>query len=150
MLSSYKKRVSKLGNNMGNALKNQSDMIMDATFTRDINYRKCYIDGTPVDAKFIKHTKFSISADATDFHLQFRPGKYYAIGKYVDIPDGDGVYHRWLIVNRNNDLQFTKYNVLKCDHVFKWMKDGVVYECLGVLRSQSSYNSGLVHSPFIR
>ena len=31
------------GGKMGAALKRQSDMIMDATFTRDIAYRKCYL-----------------------------------------------------------------------------------------------------------
>ena len=31
------------GGQMGKALKRQSDVIMDATFTRDIAYRKCYL-----------------------------------------------------------------------------------------------------------
>lgn len=53
---------------MGEALKNQSDMIMNETFTRDIAYRKCYIDDKPVDAKYITYTYYSISKDAVDYH----------------------------------------------------------------------------------
>ena len=81
MLDLYKKRIQQSGNYMGEALKNQSDMIMNATFTRDIAYRKCYIDNTPVDAKYIVHTYYNISKDAVDYHLQFRPGIHYPIGR---------------------------------------------------------------------
>lgn len=128
---------------MGAALKNQSDMIMDNTFTRDIAYRKCYINGEPVDAKYIVHTYYTISKDAVDYHLQFRPGIHYPIGTYVDIPDDVNEYHTWLIVARSDEPQFVKYNVLKCNWTFKWMDGEIVRECLGVLRSRNSYNSGL-------
>lgn len=43
MFDSYRDRMMAQGGQMGKALKRQSDMIMDATFTRDIAYRKCYI-----------------------------------------------------------------------------------------------------------
>lgn len=43
MFEQFKNRMSFNGNIMGEVLKNQSDAIMDATFTRDIAYRKCYI-----------------------------------------------------------------------------------------------------------
>jgi len=39
----YKNRMASRGRNMGEVLKRQADMIMDATFTRDIAYRKCYL-----------------------------------------------------------------------------------------------------------
>lgn len=147
MLDSYKKRLSIRGNHMGEALKKQSDVIMDKTFKNDIAYRVCYIDGKPVDAKYITYTYYSISKDAVDYHLQFRPGVHYPIGKYVDVPDDTGAYNRWLIVGRSDEPQFVKYNILKCNWTFKWIKDGVIYEQLGVLRKRNSYNSGflLVH-----
>ena len=128
---------------MGQALKNQSDMIMNETFTNDIAYRKCYIDNTPVDAKYIVYTYYSISKDAVDYHLQFRPGIHYPIGTYIDIPDDVGIYNRWLIVGRSDEPQFVKYNILKCNWTFRWIADGVIHECLGVLRARNSYNSGL-------
>ena len=128
---------------MGEVLKNQSDLIMNQTFTNDIAYRKCYIDGKPVDAKYITYTYYSISKDFVDYHLQFRPGVHFPMGKYVDIPDDTGTYNRWLIVGRSDEPQFVKYNILKCNWVLKWIIDGEIHECLGVLRSRNSYNSGL-------
>lgn len=43
MYDLFKNRMMLQGSNMGEVLKRQSDKIMDATFTRDIAYRKCYI-----------------------------------------------------------------------------------------------------------
>ena len=117
---------------------------MNQTFTNDIAYRKCYIDGEPVDAKYITYTYYSISKDFVDYHLQFRPGVHFPMGKYVDIPDDTGTYNRWLIVGRSDEPQFVKYNILKCNWVLKWIIDGEIHECLGVLRSRNSYNSGLI------
>lgn len=142
-LDLYKKRLLTRGNHMGEVLKKQSDIIMDKTFKNDIAYRVCYIDGEPVDAKYIVYTYYSISKDAVDYHLQFRPGVHYPIGKYVDVPDDTGKYNRWLIVGRSDEPQFVKYNILKCNWTFKWIKNDVVYEQLGVLRKRNSYNSGL-------
>ena len=140
----YKRRLSSRGEHMGQALKSQSDVIMDKTFKNDIAYRKCYINGKPVDAKYIVYTYYSISKDAVDYHLQFRPGVHYPMGTYVDVPDDVGNYNRWLIVGRSDEPQFVKYNILKCNWNFKWIKDGVIYEQLGVLRKRNSYNSGLI------
>ena len=146
MLDLYKKRMAATGSYMGEALKKQSDQIMDATFTRDIAYRKCYIDGNAVDAKYVVHTYYSISGDAVDYHIQFRPGVHYPIGTYIDIPDDIGEYHRWLLINRSDEPQFPKYNALKCNWTFKWIDNGVIHEVLGVLRSRNNYNSGLWHN----
>lgn len=43
MFDRYRDRMMAQGGQMGKALKRQSDMIMDATFTRDIAYKRCYI-----------------------------------------------------------------------------------------------------------
>lgn len=147
MLELYKRRLKASGTHMGDALKKQSDMIMDKTFKNDIAYRVCYIEGKPVDAKYIVHTYYTISKDAVDYHLQFRPGVHYPIGTYIDVPDDVGEYHTWLIVARSDEPQFVKYNILKCNWTFKWMDGDIVRECLGVLRSRNSYNSGLTISP---
>lgn len=143
MLESYKKRLKAQGQYMGDVLKKQSDTIMDATFTRDIAYRKVLINGKTVDAKYLVHTYYSIAKDAVDYHLQFRPGIHYPIGTYVEIPDDIGEYHTWLIVGRSDEPQFVKYNVLKCNWLFRWMDGKTVCECLGVLRMRNSYNSGV-------
>ena len=43
MFEDFKTRMARKGSYMGQVLKNQSDMIMDATFTRDIAFRNCYL-----------------------------------------------------------------------------------------------------------
>ena len=43
MFDQYRNRIKTQGGQMGKALKRQSDMIMDATFKRDIAYRVCYL-----------------------------------------------------------------------------------------------------------
>lgn len=43
MFEQFKNRMTRHGSHMGQALKYQSDMIMDATFSRDPAYRVCYL-----------------------------------------------------------------------------------------------------------
>ncbi len=43
MYENFKNRMARQGSYMGKSLKNQSDMIMDATFNRDPAYRVCYL-----------------------------------------------------------------------------------------------------------
>lgn len=43
MFEDFKNRMARQGSYMGQVLKNQSDVIMDATFSRDPAYRVCYL-----------------------------------------------------------------------------------------------------------
>ena len=144
MFEQFKQRHLSNGESMSRALNRQSDMIMNATFDRDPGFKRVYIDGKLVDAKYKVHAYTSLSAgNSIDYYLQFRPGVYYAPGTYVDIPNRDGKYERWLIVLQDDLPQFPMHYVLKCDWTLKWVLDGKIYSCLGVHRSQLSYNSGL-------
>ena len=170
----------------GRAHKTKSDMIMDATWWRDIQAQTAYIYDyyhdlksnekfklndlhsvddvlkTPLDIKFIRHSKQTYDKDPVTFWIQLRPEQqcnldYYAnvlgdcydalfpIGCYIDIQQEDGKYYRWLIVDKANwnGNQFPTFEILKCDKVFQWIHKGKKYQCAGVLRSQNSYNSGL-------
>lgn len=117
---------------------------------------------TPVDAKYIVSSYQTMDKDQVTYHLQFKPShkccvyyydevfgdKYdciYPLGLFVDIPDNDDIYHRWLIVEKADYYapQFSTYQILPCDYVFQWIFNGKKYEVPGVLRSQNSYNSGL-------
>lgn len=89
---SYLSALSSKGSHLGEVRKNRSDMIMNATFTGDIGYRKVYIldkdEGWKfTDAKFSKHAASSIVKDTVDSYLQFRPKEHYPVGTYVFIPD---------------------------------------------------------------
>lgn len=168
MLEMYKRRMSYQGDTIGQALKKQSDSIMNQTFTRDINYRKAKLYNQnhefleEVEIKFQKKANYSISGDSVDFWVQFRPlyrpEKKYCLyesdkddngniinerlGFYIDIADDTGQEYTWIIVGKSEDNQFVLYNVLKCNWTFKWIVDGVIKSCLGVLRYANSYNSG--------
>ena len=144
MFDVFKQRHHLSGGSISQAMTSQSDMIMNATFDRDPAFKKVYINENVVDAKYKVHTYSSLAAgNSVDFYLQFRPGVYYAPGTYVDIPNRDGKYERWLIVLQDDLPQFPMHYVLKCDWELKWVIDGKIYSCLGVHRSQLSYNSGL-------
>ena len=94
-LFEYKERLSKSGNTIGQVFKNDSDMIMESTWDRDIQSKKCYIydyfhddqpylnEGmtyenttkTPIDAKFIITQSQSLDKDQITVMLQFKPSQ---------------------------------------------------------------------------
>ena len=159
----YANLLNLRGRNLGEVKKNQSDMIMNATFKRDPSYRQVYIldpkEGWKyTDAKFSKHALSSIVKDAVDSYLQFRPKEHYPIGTYVFIPDdtsydlktinyndplgGDEVDNLWLIVNRTDSKMFVQYLVLKCNWKFKWVvgygDQKKILSCWGCTRHANS------------
>ena len=189
-LSEYKTHLSCQRNGTGQAYKSNANMIMEQTWDRDIQSKKCYIydyyhddqpwlrDGmtydnttkTPIDAKFIITTSQSLDKDRVTVMLQFKPsqknrfnegddlyyyetdyrGKYncdFPCGLYCDIPDENGVYHKWIICARQIGNQFQKYLILPANYRFSWVEtDGnkrVIRRVWGATRSQNSYNSGL-------
>lgn len=164
----YKNYLSSHGNNLGEIKKKQSDMLMDATFDRDPTYKKGMLYNANlepleiVEFKFQKAQVYTINKDQVEYFVQFKtdyhPEKKHNTGSktfrlydddkerlsyYLDIPDDDGDVYKWLIVGRNNDNAFVRYNVLQCNNVFEWMIDRKYYSCLGVVRSRNSYNSGV-------
>lgn len=119
----------------------------------------------PISIKFIAHTKQTLNKDFISYHLQFKPsqsedvipyyekmfkeryGATFPIGLYVDVPDNKGRYNRWLVVSQAdyNDVQFSDFELLRCDYVFQWVIDGKKMQMPGVLRSQNSYNKLLLN-----
>lgn len=117
----------------------------------------------PISIKFIAHTKQTLNKDFISYHLQLRPsqsedvipyykekfkdryGATFPIGLFVDVPDNKGRYNRWLVVSKAdyNDVQFSDFELLRCDYVFQWIMDNKKMQMAGVLRSQNSYNSGV-------
>lgn len=117
---------------------------------------------TPIEIKFIAHSKQTYEKDEVTMHIQFQPGhtcsvdyydqvfgrRYnarYPVGLYCWIKGEDDIYRRWLVVG-SADLdrnQFPTWEVLRCTDVFRWIKNNKYYEFPGVSRSQNSYNSGL-------
>lgn len=117
----------------------------------------------PLDIKFLMNTSQTYGNDQSTFHLQMRPGQecnveYYEqffqqrynsifpIGLYIDIPDEQGKYNRWLVVDKANYnvTQFPTFEILRCDYVLYYIDDHRRKRQIAVvLQSQSSYNSGI-------
>lgn len=162
---SYMKMLTTRGANLGQVKKNQSDFIMDTTFTRDPEYKLAYIltkDGWEwVDIKYQKHATPSILRDAVDHYVQFRPKVHYPVGSYIIIPDDTSPdinlteeelekpfsqdpknrTQWWLIVGRDDANAFVRYNVLKCNWNFQWVRNGKICSVFGATRNANSYTS---------
>jgi len=165
-ISSYKNYLSSRGNTLGQVKRTQSDVIMNNTFTLDPTYKKVYIltkDGWKwEDAKYQFHSAPSISKDAVDYYLQFRPKVHYPVGSYVIVPDdtdfdinlseeerlnpfSQPIENRkqwWIIVGRDEANAYVRYMILKCDWNFKWIYKGKLMSCWACSKSASSYTSG--------
>lgn len=165
-LSQYKSYLERHGRNLAEIKKNQSDVIMNRTFTRDPNYKRVYIltrEGWKFeDVKYQVHTTPSILNDAVDYMVQFRPHIHYPIGSYIIIPDDASfdvnlteeeidnpwlqpVEQRtqwWIIVGRDDSRSYVRYNVLKANYEFKWIWKGQIMRSFGCVRNANSYTSG--------
>ena len=173
----YKSMLTSRGKNLSQARRNQSDMIMNATFTGDTGYERVYIldpeNGWHYeDAKYSKHATVSILKDAVDYYLQFRPKVHYPVGVYVFIPDDtdDDIGFKefepvdpfkderfnlnklWMIVNKNDETQFVRYNILKCNWDFKWIckihGEWKLMHVIGASRNANSYTSGVWNADY--
>lgn len=190
-LDKYKKALSKNGFTIGQMHKTNADMLMENSWSIDIQSRICYIydvfhddqtemyygydpsksaTKTKIDAKFIKSSTQTTAKDIVDYRLQFRPsqklffeegdelyyyetdyrkryGAQFPIGMMCDIPDDRGIYRKWLIVGVEIANQFPQYLILPCQYKYQWIEEKdnlrIKRQMWGVLRSQSSYNSGL-------
>lgn len=88
----YKSILNNNGKNLSEVRKKNSAMVMNATFTGDVGYKRVYILDREkgwiwTDAKYSKHATPSILRDAVDYYLQFRPYEHYPVGTYVFIPN---------------------------------------------------------------
>lgn len=150
------------GNSVSDSLFIQANEIMDKTFTNDLGYRRCKLYSRDmklldenVEIKFQYSQSYTINKDQVEYLAQFRPGYHperkfidddgiERLGFYLEIPNRNtGLKEMWLILGKNDKNSFLRYNMLKCNWTFKWIKDGVIYSCLGVIRNRNNYNSGI-------
>lgn len=115
---------------------------------------------TKIKAKYLKRQSNTLAKDQVDYYLMFQPdqkcpldyyedlfsnryGAEFPIGLYVDIPDRNNIYRRWMICGGDYENQFAKYMILPCDYRFMWISNNQKNKVWGTLRSQNSYNSGV-------
>ena len=122
---------------------------------------------TRIDAKFIIKSYQSMDKDQVEYYLQFKPSQkthfdrddelYYFetdyrnrygndnfIGLYVDIPDDEGIYHKWMILKKEIANQFVKYLILPVNHELMWIErngqEKIKRRMWAILRNQNSYD----------
>lgn len=125
---------------------------------------------TRIDAKFIVKSYQSMDKDQVDYYIQFKPTQkthfsegdelYYFetdyrkkyhndnfIGLFIDIPNDENIYEKWMILRTEPANQFPKYLILKCNYELMWIENNGIEKIKrrmwSVLKMQSSYNSGL-------
>lgn len=125
---------------------------------------------TRIDAKFIVKSYQSMDKDQVEYYIQFKPTQkthfsegdelYYFetdyrkkyhndnfIGLFIDIPNDENIYEKWMILRTEPANQFPKYLILKCNYELMWIENNGVEKIKrrmwSVLKMQSSYNSGL-------
>ena len=159
MFEAFKNRMSYKGANMSEALRIQSNMVIEQTWDRDPNYRRVYVvkvdSGLPkvtpfhelIDVKFNVKTYSNITSDEPSYWMQFRHGAEKSnpeidIGSYIYMEDEDGEWKWWMIQHLDERPSFRQYQILECNYTMKWVHEGKIYESLGIQRVQQSYNSG--------
>lgn len=124
---------------------------------------------TPIDAKILVSKYGSIAKDQPELQCMFKPSQknifdsndelYYMeeyrkkydindifVGMYLDVPNKNGIYHKHLICLKDVEQNFQKYYILPCNYKLQFITKNskhIKHEIWCVLRSQSSYNSGL-------
>lgn len=164
MIDTFRKRMEVLGGYEGEFKRANSQKIMDVSWMRDAATKPVYVkfvnkglpmvedDDVPVYAKFNVKQYHSIQGDEVSYLLQFRQedmrfNPNIKVGSYVRIENEMNEPEWWMIVHIDDRPMFRQCSILKCLHVYRWVtfKNGnrIIHECLGVPRSQSSYNSGV-------
>lgn len=164
MYDEYRMRMSKLGSYMGETMRKQTGLIVDATWANSITARPVCIQylntGLPkvytspddfeetIWAHFESIKTYSVGGNAVDFQLVFRPHELdnhpeIKVGAYVNIPNVHGRPEQWLIVHIAEDNDLIKARILKTNWILKWVADGKIYNCLGVLRGGNADVKGI-------
>lgn len=159
MYEEFRKRMDKRGSFMGETMRRQSDMVVNATWLNSVSARRVQVKWLnrglppiytdidefedPIDAHFELKSAYSLSSGESSYYLTFRPGELVRhpeikVGAYVSIPNVDNVPEWWMIVFIEDDNELKKAQILKCNWRFGWVVDGKIYHHLGVLRHGNS------------
>ncbi len=170
-LNAYKTLLN-VGENtsLGDIRKRNSNDIFNRTMDGNTKYMKVRVltqaGWQLVDAIFTPHAHVTMTQTSVDSHLQFRPGVHFPVGSYVIIQGEnddsldtyedvvDWFKHReenfrlgkrsqlWILADRTGDTDFVQYNILQTNWEFRWIYNGEVQSCIGVIRSSNSYTNG--------
>lgn len=168
----YQNILGITGETSGDRRISQGEDIFNRTMDSSGNYKQARVlteNGWElVDIRINLHSKTAIGRNDPDRYVQFRPHVHFPIGTYLIIRDENddelqsyedildwydpknyfGHFRKgersqlWMIANRDDANHFVKYNVLRTNWNFRWMHDGKIENCIGVMRSANSYSGG--------
>lgn len=142
----------------GEIIRQEANNVMDAQFATNPNYHVGMLydwQMNPIkEVEFLFHKVRDRTAEGKEvfYQVQFRPGFYpeyeykdlyyrkdgrERFGFYLDIEDpfkGRGYMEKWLIMNKDQKVEFDRYNAFKCNWCFEWIYDGEYYVALGCVR----------------
>lgn len=159
MFNEYRNRMTRqYGSYMGDTMRKQSEFITEQLWMNSVStYPVCVhvIDGglppeykhteeypNTLYAHFESKNTYTAGGEEPTYYLMFKPEDMrnydnIRVGTYVSIPNVHGKLEYWLIIHIDDDNQFQKCQILKCNHVVRWVYNGSIYSCLGVLRGGS-------------
>jgi hypothetical protein len=159
MFDEYRNRISRQhGAYVGDTMRKQSEFIADQLWMNSVStYPVCvhFINGglppeykladeyqDTIYAHFESKSVYAAGGEEPTYYLTFKPSDMrkhddIKIGSYISLPNVHGKPEYWLIVHIDDDNQSQRCQILKCNHVVRWVSNGVSYSCLGVLRGGS-------------
>lgn len=159
MFDEYRNRMARTsGAYIGDTMRKQTELVSDQLWMNSIStYPVCvhFVDqGLPPEyhhieeysetlyAHFESKSTYNAGGEEPTYYLTFRPEdmrtrKDIKVGTYVSLPNVNNEIEQWLIIHIDDDNLRQKCQILKCNRKLRWIKDGVIYECLGVLRGGS-------------
>lgn len=143
MFDEYKKRLLLYGRNAHEALMTSNEEIMEYAFADMTTYKRVKVDGTYYDARFLEDRKDTVESAAGNHRIQFRKGVHFPVGTYIEIPNEEEVYEKWLLVSDVDAVQFPKNCILKCNYNLKWIYNNRLIEYPVALRTKNSYTDGV-------
>lgn len=159
MYEEFRKRMDRRGSFMGETMRRQSDMIVNATWLNSVAARRVQVKWLnrglppeytspdefedPIDAHFELKSAYSLNSGESPYYLTFRPGELVRhpeikVGAYVSIPNVDNIPEWWMIIFIEDDNELKKLQIMKCNWTFCWVVGGKIYRHLGVLRNGST------------
>lgn len=149
-MSLFRRRMALLGGQHHNALKHQSAMIREATFTHHVGYMKVKVDNVEYDAHFTPSTEFSANKNEGSYFIEFRHGVEFPMGTYVWIPNEQKGFEPWLITSRPDNVLVKRVDIQKCNFLMRWQHhdDTEIVERWCVLRRP--YSSTIDGSEYIQ
>lgn len=143
MFDEYKKRLLLYGRNAHEALMTSNEEIMEYAFADMTTYKRVKVNGTYYDARFLEDRKDTVESAAGNHRIQFRKGVHFPVGTYIEIPNEEEVYEKWLLVSDVDAVQFPKNCILKCNYNLKWIYNNRLIEYPVALRTKNSYTDGV-------